>query len=200
MFWCRWYQKKVLRNTRCHGKGLAPRCLGHYQLAAFLIARQVLLNAEPESVVWHLSKIGSVDTYSQAKKRNMFSSFARRSCDNSRFGKMCSDCRWEFQRQPIFPGASSGTAGRMPQNKVRKIVKKVLHCWMCSRVRVMRRDCDRWRSLGNQEAPVSALGSLPLPQMVLAPSSTTRLQLYINLYTPHAEPIFLASVLCLVIG
>ena len=58
----------MLRNTRCHGKGLAPRCPGHYQLAAFLIARQVILNAEPESVVWHLSKIGSVDTCSQAKK------------------------------------------------------------------------------------------------------------------------------------
>ena len=62
----------------------------------------------------------------------------------------------------------------------------------------MRGDCDRWRSLGNQAAPLSALGSLPLQQMVPAPSST-RLQLYINLYIPDAELNFLMSVLCLVI-
>lgn len=123
MFWCRWYQKKVLRNTRCHGKGLAPRCPGHYQLAAFLIARQVLLNAEPESVVWHLSKIGSVDTCSQAKK-GICSPVPRRSCDNSRFGKMCSDCRWEFSGNPFFRGPLVGQPAECPRTRWGRLWRK----------------------------------------------------------------------------
>ena len=61
---------------------------------------------------------------SQAKKEEFLqlSSKKLNMCDSSRFRKMFRLQKVGVQRQPIFPGASSGTAaGRMPQNKVRKI-------------------------------------------------------------------------------